>query len=65
MIFRYYCPKRPPKPGAVPYGAIRVGFADSGILYDEKGHRHKAWGLVEYDHRLTPQEVSYYELDES
>lgn len=62
--FRYYCPARPPVPGAVPRGVIRVECADEdGIMVDEEGHAHKAWGFVEYERELTDKEIDDYELE--
>lgn len=63
-VFRYYCPARPPAPGAVPRGAIRVEYSDDGYMVDEEGYSHRAWGLVEYDRELTEREIDDYELDE-
>ena len=64
MIYRYYCPARPPAPDAVPRGAIRVEYADEdGYMVDEEGHVYEAWGFVEYDRQLTEKEIDDYELD--
>lgn len=64
MIYRYYCPYRPPAPGAVPRGAVRVVFSDDEFMTDEEGYVHRAWGFVEYDHKLTDAEIYDYELEE-
>lgn len=64
--YRYYCPERPPAPGAIPRGAIRVECAkDCEDFFDEEGRRINAWGFVEYDHKLTPSEIDDYELEEA
>lgn len=64
MNYRYYCPARPPEPGAVPPGAVRVEYADEdGYMMDEEGTSHAAWGFVEYDRKLTDAEIDRYELD--
>lgn len=66
MTYRYYCPMRPPGPGAIPRGATRIDYAgDDGTLVDEEGHVIEAWGMVEYDHRLTDAEIVAYELEEA
>lgn len=60
VVYRYYCPFRPPMPGAIPrQGLDRVG------CYDEKqnvGNGISAWGYAEYFRELTPEEVYQYEL---
>lgn len=63
QTFRYYCPARPPMPGAVPRGATRVEYSDDEYMIDEQGHTRKAWGFVEYDRQLSDKEVDDYELD--
>lgn len=65
MIYRYYCPARPPAPGAVPKGAINVEYSDDGYMVDADGYSHRAWGVVEYDRELTDREINDYELDKA
>lgn len=57
---RYYCIMCSPAPGAIPAGAREV---------EDYGERRyipeidcMAWGWVEYDNPLTPQEIANYEL---
>lgn len=65
MTYRYYCPCRPPAPGAIPPGVTRIVYADDdAVMVDEEGYPHKAWAMVEYDRRLTDKELEDYELDE-
>lgn len=61
--FRYYCPQRPPVPGSIPRGVIRIEYAEDGYMIDAEGHSRKAWGFVEYDRELTAKEIYDYELD--
>lgn len=62
--YRYYCPARPPVPGAIPRGVIRVECADEdGYMVDEERYSHQCWGFVEYDRELTQKEIDDYELD--
>ena len=60
LVYRYYCPFRPPMPGAIPrQGLDRVG------CYDAKqsiGNDICAWGYAEYTRALTDQEIYQYEL---
>ena len=60
---RYYCPQRPPVPGAIPRGVVRIEYAEDGFMIDDEGHSRKAWGFVEYDRELTDKEVADFELD--
>lgn len=60
---RYYCPERPPMPGTIPRGVVRIEYAEDGFMIDDEGHSRKAWGFVEYDRILTPKEIADYELD--
>lgn len=59
--YRYYCPQRPPMPGAVPgKGIVEVKYNDDRSMME--GCQRPAWGWVEYDHELTAKEVRDYEL---
>lgn len=59
---RYYLTMRPPAPGTFPRGA--TGCEDFGGKVDT-GHGFKAWGWVEYERPLTPEQVDAYELREA
>lgn len=60
-VYRYYCPFRPPMPGAIPRrGLVRTCEYDYKQCIGGVG----AWGFAEYDRQLTEQEVSDYELVE-
>ena len=59
--YKYFCPMRPPQPGAVP---------KEGLQYVEffKGRKYvfqikeMAWGYVVYNRPLTAEEIADYEL---
>ncbi len=57
---RYYCPMRPPVPGAIPKGAVEVR------SYSERRYipsiDRMVWGRVDYAEELSFDEVSDYEL---
>ena len=55
---RYACLMRPHAPGTIPKDGITGIFYEEGSTMD--GHHH--WGHVEYNRRLTDQEVDDYEL---
>ena len=59
-IYRYYTLYRPPGLGAVPRGFCEI------VCFDERRYcpqiDREAWGYVEYEQPLTPQEVVNYEL---
>ena len=59
-MYRYYCLYRPPMPGAIPRGVSNI------MAFDERKHvdeiQREAYGYVEYDKPLTPQQVVQYEL---
>ena len=58
-VYRYYCPHRPPMPGAIPrLGLLRACSYDYKQCIGGVG----AWGFAEYDRPLTEQEVYQYEL---
>lgn len=58
-VYRYYCPFRPPMPGAIPrLGLLRVGDHDDVMC---KGST-EYWGFAEYERPLTEQEIKDYEL---
>lgn len=60
-MFRYYCPMRPPEPGAIPMnGLLGVYFSDDRALV--KGCARPVWGWVDYTRELTPKEIDDYEL---
>lgn len=60
-VYRYYCPFRPPMPGAIPRrGLVRACEYDNKQCIGGVG----AWGFAEYDRQLTEKEVSDYELVE-
>ena len=61
-VWRYYTRLRPPMPGAIPrQGLVRCWAFDWRQVFDGVG----CWGYAEYDRPLTPQEVVWYELEES
>ena len=60
MVYRYYTLYRPPMPGAIPRGAINVQTMGSRPYIPEIGH--SAWGIVDYERRLTAAEIRQYEL---
>lgn len=58
-VYRYYCPYRPPMPGAIPrQGLVRAFEYDYPQSFNGRG----AWGFAEYDRPLTEKEISDYEL---
>lgn len=59
-MIRYYCLYRPPMPFAVPKGFKNSMAFDEKIFVQEIGR--EAWGWVEYEKPLTPQQVDDYEL---
>jgi len=59
-IYRYYCLYRPPGLNAVPRNFIgAIGFEQRRYCPEVD---RQAWGYVEYDRPLTPQEIVNYEL---
>ena len=57
MRYRYYCPERPPMPGAIPKaGLVEVG---DEMCWPEDMF---CWGWCEYSRKLTEEEVAEYEL---
>ena len=60
-IYMYYCPMRPPTPGAVPREGLE--YANE---YDSRCNipfiGRAAWGYAVYSRELTEKEVSDYEL---
>jgi hypothetical protein len=60
--YRYLCTQRPPAPGAVPSGAVKVDH-NEGVFKDAKGRIRRFWGAVEYDHELSAKEACDYELE--
>ena len=60
MKYRYYMLFRPPMPGAIPKGACEVvDFPDKRYCPEVD---RTAWGYVEYEQPLSPQEVVRYEM---
>ena len=59
-IYRYYCLYRPPMLGGIPKDFTIA------VPYDERRYcpeiNREAWGYVEYDKPLTPQQIINYEL---
>lgn len=62
-MFRYYCTLRPPAPGAIPGGAVKVDYNEF-TAEDAGGHVVHIWGAVEYARELTQKEICDYELIE-
>ncbi len=64
MIYRYFCLHRPPSLGPIPDGATNViSFRGRMNITDtRKGVNYEAWGFIEYDHRLSPDDIRNYEL---
>ena len=60
MRFRYYCLYRPPIPGTVPRGVIEMEAVPEKTYYPQIDR--KAWGRVEYEHELMPQQLDNYSL---
>lgn len=61
MRTRYYSTQRPVAPGTYPKrGCQKIMNFDDRIHIDEIGK--EAWGYIDYDRELTPQETSNYEL---
>ena len=58
--YRYYTLYRPPELGTVPRGFCEV------VCFDERRYcpqvGREAWGYVEYEQPLSPQEIINYEL---
>lgn len=58
-VYRYYCPFRPPMPGAIPRkGLVRAFCYDDKQCIGGVG----AWGFAEYDRELTADELYRDEL---
>ena len=58
---RYYCPMRPPAPGAVPSDGL-VSSQSSSARYFEPDAGRYIWGSVEYNRHLSRKEIRNYEL---
>lgn len=60
--YRYYLTQRPPSLGTFPSGVEKI------VCYDYKKRvmeiGKKAYGYVEYDFKLTADDIEYYELVE-
>lgn len=61
-VYRYYCLYRPPMPGTIPRGMVHI--EDFGERRKVQQINREVWGYVEYEHRLSKQEVDDYELVE-
>lgn len=61
MSVTYYCPNRPPAPGAVPAIGLTEAEDFGGRRYIFAIDR-MAWGCVRYTRELTFDEVEQYEL---
>lgn len=59
-VYRYYCLYRPPMPGGIPKNPVHIETWGSRPFVKEINHN--AWGIVDYDHRLTNSEMNEYEL---
>lgn len=57
---RYYLTERPPMPGTIPRGCINI--MDFGRKKYVQEIDREAWGWVEYEWKLTQEEISNYEL---
>lgn len=61
LVYLYYCPMRPPAPGAVPRDGLEYAHE-----YDSRRDvpviGRSAWGYAVYSRELTEKEVSDYEL---
>lgn len=64
MLHRYYCPQRPPEPGAVPKsGLLGVYYMDGPDGPQQvRGCQFPIWGWVDYTRELTADEVRQYGL---
>lgn len=59
---KYYCIMRPPMIGGIPFGHI----LQDARAFTERRYvpeiERMAWGWVEYEEELTPDEIADYEL---
>lgn len=61
IIYRYYLTQRPPGPGTFPkQGALHLSEFARKTMVDKINRR--AWGYVDYNRRLSVQEVHQYEM---
>lgn len=60
-MYLYFCPMRPPGPGAIPTGGCIDIVAFEERFYETRIDR-MVWGWVGYDRPLSPAEISEYEL---
>lgn len=58
---RYYCPMRPPAPGAIPNDGLVSIQSNNYRTYDANAGR-EVWGYVEYNRLLSRKEIRNYEL---
>lgn len=65
-MYRYYCAKNPPEHGKLTeLGLLSEplrGVQCYAVRYYVPEIDRMAWGWVEYDHELTPEEVAKYGL---
>lgn len=59
VVYRYATLFREPGPGAVP----RDGLIDCGYTKGKTPSGRDCWGWVEYNRKLTEEEISQYELE--
>lgn len=60
-MYTYFCRERPPVPGAVPRKGLIEVYEYPHPIYDQMDG-HLLYGYVNYDRKLTAEEVSAYEL---
>lgn len=58
--FIYAMTQRPPTPGAMPHDGLREIRSGSREMSARMGHT--VYGILLYDRRLSPKEISDYEL---
>lgn len=61
-FYRYYCLFRPPMPGTIPRGMVKI--VDFGERRMVPEIRREAWGYVDYERKLSEREMYEYELAE-
>ena len=60
ILYWYYTTHRPPAPGAIPSGAVECESYDTRTYIPNIDDQ--AWGKAAYNHPLTDEQVSDYEL---
>lgn len=58
--YQYAMTQRPPQPGAMPHDGLREILPGRPAMDELIGH--KVYAVLVYDRRLSPQEISDYEL---